>query len=96
MIGDFMKSPAWLANVGHVMAGALVALVAVLFSHRPEVLFWVEVLFFVYVAMKEFVIDLHLESNETIASSTVDAVGYIGGNVAGWGLVAWAYAIGPI
>ena len=91
---DWMKGAAWLANIGHVMAGALVVLVTLLFTHAREAVLTVEGLFVGYVILKEYVIDLHFESDETVASSTVDAVGYVGGHLAAWGLVLLAHYLG--
>lgn len=93
-IGDWMKSEAWLANIGHVMAGALVALIAVLFTHNERALVCVECAFLAYVLVKEYVIDLRWESGETFNSSTVDAVGYIAGHAMAWALVVLAHALG--
>lgn len=91
---DWMKSPAWLANIGHVMAGALVVLVMLLFTHATTPILVVESLFILYVIVKEYVIDLTLESGEDALSSTVDAVGYVGGHLAAWGLVLLAHYLG--
>jgi hypothetical protein len=93
-IGDWMKSDAWLANIGHVLGGAVVTLVAVLFTRERLPLEWVEGSFVGYVLVKEYVIDLKYESDETVGSSTIDAVGYMVGNALAWGLVAWAHALG--
>ena len=89
--GDWMESTAWLATVGHVMAGALVVLVMLLFTHASMPIFFVEVLFATYVALKEYWFDLTYESDETIGSSTIDAIGYVGGHLAAWGLVLLAH-----
>lgn len=94
MIGDFMKSESFLANVGHVLAGALVAVTAVLFTHNPVLLTLVGALFLVYVGLKEFWFDLKYESGETLGSSAIDAVGYLGGYGAGMLLVALARVCG--
>lgn len=87
---DWMKSEAWLANVGHLMAGALVALITRLFTHAPETIAIVESFFVLYVILKEFWFDLTYESGEDIGSSALDAAGYVAGNLVGWGLIALA------
>lgn len=86
-IGDWMKSPSFLANAGHFLAGYAVLLTAVLFTRSPDALFWVEVALAAYVLGKEYVVDLLYESGETLWSSTVDALGYLIGNLAAWALV---------
>jgi len=91
---DWMKSPAWLAAVGHVMAGALVVFVMLLFTRALLPILVVEVIFVAYVVVKEYVVDLNFESDETVGSSTIDALGYVGGHLAAWGLVLLAHYLG--
>jgi hypothetical protein len=91
---DWMKSVGWLSSIGHVMAGMLVVLVTALFTHREDHFVLVECLFMVYVLVKEYIVDLHFESDEDVLSSTIDAAGYVGGNLLGLSLLAWAHAVG--
>ena len=50
-------------------------------------IFWVEMALTLYVIVKEYFIDLAGESGETLGSSTIDALGYLMGNLAAWALV---------
>jgi hypothetical protein len=84
---DWSKSVPWLANVGHLMAGGHVALITWLFTHSKEMIWIVEVIFFITILTKEYVADLLWESGETVGSSTIDALGWFGGNAVAWGLV---------
>ena len=87
---DWMKSEAWLSNMGHLMAGALVVLITTLFTRAPSVIVLVESLFVLYVILKEFWFDLTYESGEDLGSSALDAAGYVAGNLVGWGLIVLA------
>ncbi len=89
--GDWMKNPEWLANAGHFLAGASVLLVASLFTRSAAWLGGVEASLFSLVIIKEYVVDLRYESGEDVRSSTVDALGYLAGNLVAIGLVwlAW-------
>jgi len=87
---DWSKSVPWLANVGHLMAGAHVALITRLFTHSKETIWIVEAILFIVILLKEYVADLLWESGETVGSSTIDALGWFGGNAVGWGLIALA------
>lgn len=79
-IGDWMKSVAWLANVGHVLAGYAVILTTWSFARTATLpLVWAWAALVLYALVKEYWIDLRYESGETLASGTVDFVGYIGG-----------------
>lgn len=89
--GDWMKSPTWLANAGHFLAGyawmTTTFLFDVLFA-RAQWVWGVLVVSQVFAAsavlVKEYVIDLRDETGETIASSTEDALGYALGMMLTW------------
>lgn len=93
-IGDWMKSEAWLANAGHFLAGLGVVLIAALWSHTPSTVGIVTGVLVIYGLTKEYYIDLHYESGETVASSTVDLIGYLLGAVVAWANVLAAHATG--
>jgi hypothetical protein len=78
-VADWMKSEAWLANVGHVLAGYAVILTAWAFTHTTLYLLDTWGALVAYAILKEYVFDLRYESGETVLSSTIDFVGYIGG-----------------
>jgi len=84
-VADWMKSETWLANVGHVLAGYGAILTAWAFTHATVHLVDTWIALTIYAILKEYVFDLRFESGETVLSSTVDFVGYIGG--AGLGTV---------
>jgi hypothetical protein len=86
-IGDWMKSETFLSNAGHVMAGALVPLLVLIFTRDVRYLIGFEIALTVYIIVKEYVIDLRTESNETVWTSTLDALGYVAGNAAAWALL---------
>jgi hypothetical protein len=92
--GDWMKSVPWLANVGHVLGGYGVMLTAAFFMLAcHSTLKPVLVTQFVLAALvlfKEYYIDLHYESGETVKSSTLDALGWCGGCILAWGEVLLA------
>lgn len=81
---DFLKGEAWLASVGHFLGGYAVVLTAALWARSPVAVEWVTVALAAYVVVKEYVLDLLLESGETVASSTVDALGYALGAAVAW------------
>ena len=91
---DWMKSVSWLSNIGHFLAGLSVLLGVVLFTHSWWWIGGVEVVFAVYVLVKEYVVDVNLESGEDYASGTIDALGYVAGNSVGWIMLAAAHAVG--
>lgn len=93
-IGDWMKSPAWLANVGHVLAGACVLLIAWTFTHVTWKIEATWAALIAYGVVKEYWIDLRYESDETVLSSTVDFVGYVGGAGVATILIEIARALG--
>ena len=76
---DFFKSEAWLANVGHVLAGYGAILTVCFWSSSANVLGGAWCALSAYILVKEYVLDLHYESGETVGSSTVDALGYVAG-----------------
>ncbi len=79
--GDWMENPQNLANIGHALAGYAVLVTALLFTSKWLPLAIVEVLLTVYVLTKEFWYDLKYETGETVRSSTIDALGYLIGNI---------------
>lgn len=85
--GDWMKSPVWLANIGHFLAGYAVILTACVFARTVEPLLVTQGIFTLIVLAKEYIIDLAEESGETVLSSTIDALGYFIGNIAGWAVL---------
>ena len=93
--GDWMKTPEFLANAGHFLAGYSFMLTVAFFAHSCcaawAVMCTAWVAFSALVAVKEYVIDLREESDETVESSTVDAVGYTLGAVVAWGAVLLAH-----
>ena len=91
---DWMKSPAWLANAGHFLAGLSVLLTTLLLTHSWLAIGIVEGVFALYVVVKEFWFDLKYETGETWGSSAVDAAGYVLGNSVGWIMLAAAHAGG--
>lgn len=91
---DWMKSPAWLANAGHFLAGMSVLLVAWTFTHTSWHLAAVWCALVAYAVTKEYWFDLHYESGEDVLSSTVDLVGYVLGAGAATGIIEIARAIG--
>jgi hypothetical protein len=91
---DWMKSMQWLANVGHFLAGLGVVLLAALYSHDFETICIVTGALVAYGLVKEYVVDLIWESGETVASSTVDFVGYMLGAVVAWANLFGAHALG--
>ena len=93
-IGDWMKSQDWLANIGHVLAGAVMVLVTTLFTRAPGPIAIAMSAFLAAVLFKEYFIDLRYESDETVGSSTVDAAGYVLGAALASGLVLLAHALG--
>lgn len=90
---DWMKSPAWLANVGHFLAGMCVILVAHTYSHSGHTLSVVSLLFTTWCFLKEFWFDLTYETGEDVVSSLVDFVGYILGQVVAWTLIFSVHAV---
>jgi hypothetical protein len=82
--GDWMKSTAWLANVGHFLFGYAVILTAALWTHRVSPVLLTTAVLFLALSVKEFWIDLKYESGETLMSSTADIAGYTFGIVVGW------------
>ena len=88
--GDWMKSEAWLASAGHFLAGCNILLSVALFSHAWTPLLWAELTLAATVLPKEFWYDLRYESGETLASSTLDALGYGIGSAVAWSLIALA------
>lgn len=89
--GDFMKDPTFLATMGHIGWGAVVMLIAAALApvskHPWLVLGIVQLVLVAGIAFKEYVIDLREESNETVASSTVDFFGWMGGSSLAWAVV---------
>jgi hypothetical protein len=81
---DFFKGVPWLANVGHVLAGYAVVLTAALWSTSFAPILWTTAVLVTYGLVKEYYLDLHFESDETVASSTVDFLGYMAGALAAW------------
>jgi hypothetical protein len=79
--GDWMENPQNLANIGHALAGYAVLLTAIFFTSSWLPLAIIEVLLAVYVLTKEFWYDLKYETGETMRSSTIDALGYLIGNI---------------
>ena len=79
--GDWMENPQNLANLGHALAGYAVLVTALLFTSKWLPLAVVEALLVVYVLTKEFWYDLKYETGETMRSSTIDALGYLVGNI---------------
>lgn len=91
---DWMKSEQWLANIGHFLGGAAYVFLFGIWSRLPIVArafgpWWplslVTLIGVAGAAAKEYLGDLHEESDETVASSTEDFLGYVLG-----GAVAWA------
>jgi hypothetical protein len=86
--GDWMKSTVWLANVGHVLGGYGVMLTAAFFTFvchatlKPILV--TQLVLAALVLFKEYFIDLHYESGETVKSSTLDALGWCGGCILAW------------
>jgi len=91
-----MKSPAWLANAGHFLAGYGAMVTAGVVAHAWMIRVYVWLALIVLVAVKEYVIDLRFESDEDVESSTVDALGYSFGMGAGWALLGLAAHFGWI
>lgn len=89
---DFFKSVGWLANVGHVLAGLAVILITWTFTHATSHVIEAWGGLVAYAVVKEYWLDLRYESGETVLSSTVDFVGYIGGAGVGTLLVELARA----
>lgn len=95
--GDWMKSYAWVCNAGHALAGYGVVTTAAIFAHaRPLPVGIVAGCFGALVLFKEYFIDLRYESGEDVKSSTVDALGYGAGMVAGAGVAALAHVLGVV
>jgi hypothetical protein len=87
MIGDWMKDPTFLAEAGHALAGCLCVLTCAWFGGIKWA--WRGWLAFVaYALLKEYAIDLRVESGENFFSSTVDFVFYMVGTGWGW-LLVW-------
>jgi hypothetical protein len=80
--GDWMKSPAFLAGAGHALAGCLFVTTAAYLFGYVAVIFTVIGLAAVAL-VKEYVIDLRVESDETVWSSTVDFLEYMAGAAVG-------------
>lgn len=78
----------------HAAIGAGVVIVTALFAHSWAPFEWVEPLLVLFVLLKEYAWDLREETGETVKSSTVDALGYLAGNVIGWGLLLLAWHLG--
>lgn len=78
---DFFKSEAWLANVGHVLAGYAIILTTGFWTQNAYTIAGVWFLLVTYVLVKEYILDLKFESGETVGSSTVDALGYVAGAI---------------
>jgi hypothetical protein len=76
--GDWMKSPAFLAGAGHALAGCLLVTTAGYLGGHAVALIAVVALT-VVALVKEYVIDLRVESGETPLSSTVDFLEYMAG-----------------
>ena len=94
-----MKSPAFLANAGHVGWGLALTLLAVFFApvwraHPVYVPAIWQVIFSPVVLFKEYFIDLRYESDEDVASSSVDAIGWHAGAVVAWGVALLGHALG--
>lgn len=91
--GDWMKSEIWLANVGHVLAGYVWLLTTAYFARgrgwKPLIVS--ESILIALVLFKEYVIDLRFESDETVGSSTVDALGYALGSAVAMAVVYFGH-----
>lgn len=93
-VADWMKSPVFLANAGHVMLGGIVTLVTALFTHNWLYLGVIWGALALYVGVKEYYFDLKYESDETLGSSTIDALGYVVGATLSGLLVLLAQHLG--
>ena len=99
--GDWMEQPQTLANGVHALIGYGVLLTVVLLTHRsPNVAAWVggvQGALAIFVLAKEYFYDLREETGETMRSSTIDALGYLVGNVVAWGVwgLAWRMGVWP-
>jgi hypothetical protein len=78
----------------HFAIGCGAIVVTMLFVHTWAPFLWVQPLLVLFVLLKEYVYDLREETGETWRSSTVDALGYLAGNVVGWGLLLLAWHLG--
>jgi hypothetical protein len=80
--GDWMKSYGFVVAMGHGLAGYGVVVTAAFFWGAHAALFALIAL--VPVALvKEYVIDLKVESDETAKSSTIDFLEYMAGALLG-------------
>ena len=84
--GDWMENFTIQSTGCHVLLGAMTLVVAALFTSEPRPIFWTEICLLLFVLAKEYGYDLREETGETWKSSTVDAVGYLVGNVLAWRL----------
>lgn len=92
--GDWMKSEPWLANVGHVLGGYGAILTAWTLTHVTWHIIATWCAGTAAALVKEYIIDLREESDETVLSSTVDFVGYVAGAGVATGLIEIARALG--
>ena len=91
--GDWMENASIESSGCHVLLGAMTLVVAALFTADPKPIFWTEVGLLLFVLAKEYGYDLREESGETWKSSTVDALGYLVGNLLAWGVVLLAWRL---
>ena len=94
--GDWMEVSQTLANIGHALGGYAIPLTAafvsyVFFAHAWAPPLVVQTMLATYVLVKEYWYDLKFESNETVRSSTVDALGYLAGGIIAWALILPAF-----
>ena len=85
--GDWMKNVQTLADVGHALGGYAIVLTADFFEQRWLVVGYLQLALATYVLAKEYWYDLRYESEETVASSTRDALGYAIGCAVAWGVL---------
>jgi hypothetical protein len=82
--GDWMENAQNLADGVHCAIGMGVLVITALFAHRWLPFLVAEGMLVPFVLVKEYWYDLKYETGETVRSSTVDALGYLIGNAAGW------------
>lgn len=82
--GDWMKSDQWMANAGHFLAGVGAVAITTTWSRAWTPVLCTSGALVLYGLVKEYWIDLRYESNETVASSTEDFIGYMLGAAAAW------------
>ena len=90
--GDWMENVQNLADGVHAALSYAVLLTTVFFTHNWWWIGGVEVFLVVFVLVKEFYYDLRYETGETMRSSTIDALGWLVGNIVCWivlGLAHW-------